>query len=90
MQWSFCSDPRREQDKNAGVGSHSLLRGTFSTQGWNLGLLHCRQILYCLSHQGSPKQAAARGKSWLDLGCMTLSSAAGVNRATVSKAASCS
>ena len=20
---------------------------------WNLGLLHCRQILYCLSHQGS-------------------------------------
>jgi len=25
-----------------------------STQGWNLGLLHCRQILYCLSHQGSP------------------------------------
>ena len=25
-----------------------------STQGWNLGLLHCRQILYCLSHQRSP------------------------------------
>ena len=24
-----------------------------STQGSNLGLLHCRQILYCLSHQGS-------------------------------------
>ena len=29
-------------------------RGIFSTQGLNLGLLHCRQILYCLSHQGSP------------------------------------
>ena len=28
--------------------------GIFLTQGLNLGLLHCRQILYCLSHQGSP------------------------------------
>ena len=35
------------------VGSHSLLRGIFLTQAWNLGLLHCRQILYCLSHQRS-------------------------------------
>ena len=26
----------------------------FLTQGSNLGLLHCRQILYYLSHQGSP------------------------------------
>ena len=29
-------------------------RGIFPTQGSNLGLLHCRQILYHLSHQGSP------------------------------------
>ena len=29
-------------------------REIFSTQGSNSGLLHCRQILYCLSHQGSP------------------------------------
>jgi len=28
-------------------------RGIFQTQGSNLGLPHCRQILYCLSHQGS-------------------------------------
>ena len=90
MQWCFCSDPRREQDKNTGVSSHSLLWGTFfGTQGWNLDLLHCRQILYCLSHQGSPEQAAASGKSWLDLGCMTLSSAPGVNSATISKEAGC-
>ena len=34
--------------------SHSLLQGIFPTQGSKLGLLHCRQILYCLSHQGSP------------------------------------
>ena len=38
------------------IVSHSLLQGIFPTQGSNLGLLHCRQILYCLSHQGSPIQ----------------------------------
>ena len=32
-------------------GSHSLLQGIFSTQGLNLGLLHCRQILYQLSQR---------------------------------------
>ena len=37
-----------------GMGSRSLLQGTFPTQGSNLGLWHCRQILYQLSHQGSP------------------------------------
>ena len=31
-----------------------LSLGIFLTQGSNLGLLHCRQILYCLSHQRSP------------------------------------
>ena len=31
------------------VGSHSLLQGIFPTQGWNPGLLHCRQILYYLT-----------------------------------------
>ena len=36
------------------IGSHSLLQRIFPTQGSNLGLLHCRQILYHLSHQGSP------------------------------------
>ena len=30
-------------------------RGIFPTQGLNPGLPHCRQILYQLSHQGSPK-----------------------------------
>ena len=39
--------------KNTWVGVHSLLQGIFLTQGLNLGLLHCRQILYHLSHQGS-------------------------------------
>ena len=32
----------------------SLLQQIFQTQESNLGLLHCRQILYQLSYQGSP------------------------------------
>ena len=36
------------------VGSLSLLQGIFPSQGLNPDLLHCRQILYQLSHQGSP------------------------------------
>ena len=42
-------------DTNARVGCHSLLEGIFPTQGSNPGLLHCRWILYHLSHQGSPQ-----------------------------------
>ena len=40
--------------KNTGVGCHALLQGIFPIQGLNLGLPHCRWILYSLSHQGSP------------------------------------
>ena len=40
--------------KNTGVGCHALLQGIFPTQGSNLGLLQCRQILYCLSQQSRP------------------------------------
>ena len=35
--------------------SCSLLQGILQTQGLNPGLPHCRQILYHLSHQGSPR-----------------------------------
>ena len=41
--------------KKTGVGCHALLQGIFLTQGSNQALPHCRWILYCLSHQGSPK-----------------------------------
>ena len=41
--------------KNTGVGTHFLLQGIFPIQGSNPGLLHCRWILYHLSHQGSPR-----------------------------------
>ena len=40
--------------KNTRVSSHSLLKGIFPIQGSNSGLLHCRQILHRLSHQGNP------------------------------------
>ena len=38
------------------MGCHSLLWGIFLTQGLNLDLLHCRQILYVLNHQRSLKR----------------------------------
>ena len=40
--------------KNTGVGCHSRLQGSFLTQASSLALLHCWQILYHLSHQGTP------------------------------------
>ena len=68
VKWSVMSDslwhhwysqsarllcPWNSTGKNSGVGCHFLLQGIFSIQGWNLGLPHCRQIFYHLSHQGS-------------------------------------
>ena len=41
--------------KNTGVGCHALPHGILPTQGLNPGLPHCRQILYHLSDQGSPR-----------------------------------
>ena len=40
--------------KNAGVSCHFLLQRIFLTQGLNPGFPHRRQMLYRLSHQGSP------------------------------------
>ena len=42
--WNFLG-------QSTGVGCLSLLQGIFPTQGWNLGFLDCRQILYQLSHR---------------------------------------
>ena len=41
--------------KNTGVGSLFLLQRIFLIQELNQGVLHCRQILYQLSYQGSPQ-----------------------------------
>ena len=51
---SLRAEPQGKR-KNTGVGSLSLLQRIFPTQGSNLGLQHCRQILYELSHKGSPR-----------------------------------
>ena len=48
--------------RNTGVGCHFLLQEIFPTQGLNPGLPHCRQTLYCLSHQGSPSKYSQRPK----------------------------
>ena len=37
--------------QNTGVGCHALLQRIFPTRESNPVLLHCRQILYQLSHQ---------------------------------------
>ena len=57
------------------MGSHFLLQGIFPSQGSNPGLLHCRQILYCLSHQGSKtrgqnysqRRCDCRSRYWSDV-----------------------
>ena len=48
------SSPWDFPGNSTGVDCHFLLQGIFPTQGLNPGLLHCRQTLYHLSHQGSP------------------------------------
>ena len=59
MPWTTaCQAPLSVEfcGKNTGVGIHSLIQGIFLTQGSNPGLLHCRWILYHLSHQGNPNK----------------------------------
>ena len=46
--------PWNSPGQNIEMGSLSLLQGIFPTKGLNPGLLHCRWILYQVSHQGSP------------------------------------
>ena len=45
LSWDFPGN-------NTGVACHFLFQEIFLTQGSNSVLLHCRQILYHLSHQG--------------------------------------
>ena len=48
--------PLNSPGQNIRVGSFSLLQGIFPTQESNRSLLHCRQILYQLSYQGTWKK----------------------------------
>ena len=52
------------------MGCHFLLQGIFPTQESNPGVLHCRQILYQLSYEGSPK--ANGGGGLVTKSCPTL------------------
>ena len=52
--WLLRDSPWNSLGQNTGVGSLSLLQGIFLIQGLNPGLLHCRQILYQLSHKENP------------------------------------
>ena len=63
-------NPWNSAGQNTGVGSLSLLQGIFPTQGSNPGAPCCLQILYQLSHKGSPRKLEwvaypfSRGSSW--------------------------
>ena len=50
--------------KSTGVGCHFLLQRIFPTWGSNPGLLHYRQMLYLLSHQGSQRVGLCHGNYW--------------------------
>ena len=67
--------------KNTGVGCHALLQGIIPTQGLNPGFPHCRQILYCLSHQGRPRilkwaaypffRGSSQPRNWTEVSCIS-------------------
>ena len=66
--------------KNTGVGCHALLHWIFPTQGSNPDLPHCRWILSCLSHQGSPRileriaypfsRGTSQARNWTGVSCV--------------------
>ena len=61
----FSKNTEVEEKKNTGVGCHSLLQGIFPTPELNPRLLHCREIFYHLSHQGSLILGWPTHKIWL-------------------------
>ena len=69
-------DPWNSLGQNTRVGSLSLLQGIFPTQGSNPGLPLCREILYQLSHKGSPSMLGwvaypfSRGSSQPRVSCV--------------------
>ena len=63
LQVNYLPAEPQEKPKNTGMGSPSLFQQIFQTQESNPGFLHCRQILYQLSHQGSPGWAGSNHKT---------------------------
>ena len=56
--------PWNSPGKNIGVGCHPLLQRIILTQRSNSGFLHCRQILYQLSHQCLVNHAFIMESQW--------------------------
>ena len=73
--------PWNSPGQNTGVVGLSFLQGIFPTQGSNPGLLHCRRILYQLSHKGSPRilewvaypfsSRSSQPRNWTRVSCIT-------------------
>ena len=59
-------NPWNSLGQNSGVGGLSLLQQIFPIQESNQGLLHCRRILYQLSHQGSQEDIKMLINTWKD------------------------
>ena len=67
--------------KNAGMSCHALLQGIFPTEGLNPDVPHFRWIIYCLSHQGSPRilqwvaypvsRRSSQPRNWAGVSCIT-------------------
>ena len=57
--------------KNTGVGSRPFLQGIFLIQRSNPCLLHCSQILYQMSHKGSPKFSLFPNKAYTFPSCLS-------------------
>ena len=80
LQLHGLYSPWNSPGQNTGVGSLSLLQGIFPTQGLSPGLLHCRRILYQLSHQGSPRilewvaspfsSGSSQPSNWIEVSCI--------------------
>ena len=80
LQTHGLFSPWNSPGQKNGVGSLTLLQGIFSIQGSNPGLLHCRQILYLLSHQGSPRilewvtfpfsRGSSQPRDWIQVSCI--------------------
>ena len=73
-------DPWNSPGQNTGMGSLSLLQKIFPAHGSNPGLLHCRQILYQLSHKRSPRipkwvaypysRGSSQHRNWTGVSCI--------------------
>ena len=66
--------PWNSPGKNTGVGSYSFFQWIFWSWGLNPVLSHCRQILYRLSHQGSPSNEIPwiNLKEWSQYMCISI------------------